>query len=1043
MKKLFLPTAALYWLVLVVASQTVLAQTGSASLLGNVKDAAGAGLPAVQITLKHLATNRVRETVSDAQGRYVFPALERGAHLLSAHLKGFQASYLRIELSVGQSAAADLVMSVGTITEQLDVSVTATRPFNVETRSATRGQLVTRQQVETLPLNGRDFSQLILLQPGATQGRSDQNDIQVGKGAKLSINGARSSQNVFLLDGTDVMDAQGRSAAGAQGLVSGIEAVEEFTVLTDTYSAEYGRAAGGVFNIATRSGTNQFHGSLFEFHRNSALDARSFFDLEKPPFKRNQFGGALGGPIRKDRAFFFGNYEGLRERLGLTVVEPVPSLAARRGAFLPTGARLNPAVVPYLQMIPLPTLDNPTGEKATYIGQFNQPSNIDTYNARVDFNPRQRDAFFVRYLQNDSALTFLNPETFPDFPNRGQNGQKFFTLGHTHIFSGSLVNNFRASLNRTAPEEAPALVNEFRDLAFIPTEAIGTIAISGFKRFGSDRNTPRGYLQNITQLANDLSLVRGAHLLKTGASLQYFRVSGISASRNRGEFTINTFSDFLQGRSRDFVGLAPGQDDAARRTRQWLFGFYAQDDWKAQPQLSLNLGLRYEFITVPTEVDGKTANVRAVNDAGPTLGEPLFHNPSLKNFSPRFGFAYSPTFNAGLLARLTGGPGKTAVRGGFGLYYEQLLYGIYGPVIFRHAPYFRQVRIQNAPFPQVYSLLANGQGLTDTIALQFDPSPTYVMHFNLTVQRELAGRVLLTAAYVGSRGVHLWRDSDFNTALPLTPDGTRFAPVATAQRRNPNYSNIRRKAADVQSFYHAFQFSGLARLHTRLQAQVSYTLSKSIDEASSSFGRIEFANGQGRPVDPYNLRLNRGLSDFDARHNLSVNFSYDLPLGQHKLLGGWQLNGIVTALSGHPVSPVFTFDHDRDATTDNEQRPNLKAGVTAIPRVNRLQLFDPNLFELPAVGSRGTLGRNVIGGPGFFTADASLAKFFYFNDDRTRSVQLRFESFNLFNRANFALPTVGNLTVFNSPTERNATAGQLTQTATPGRQLQVALRIAF
>jgi len=1023
-------------------SATALARNNSASLSGVIKDASGAPVSGVAVALRNLATNHTRETASDDRGRYIFPALDRGQHEILAKSAGFKPARMLVELSVGQNAEADLILSPGDVNESLTV-LAEDSPLSVETRTAAVGQLVTRRQIETLPLNGRDFSQLILLQPGAAQARSDQNDIQAGKGAKLSINGARTSQNVFLLDGTDIMDAQGRSAAGAQGLVSGIESVEEFTVLTNTYSAEHGRAAGGVFNIATRSGTNQFHGSLFEFHRNSALDARSFFDLEKPQFKRNQFGGSLGGPIVKDRAFFFGSYEGLRERLGLTVVEPVPSLAARRGQFLPAGRTINPAVVPYLQLIPLPTIDNPTGEKATFITQFNQPSNIDTYNSRVDYNFSERDSAFVRYLQNDSDILFLNPETFPEFPNRGQNGQKFFTLGHTRIFTSGIVNNFRYALNRTEPVEDPVPANEYKDLAFVPGQVVGTIAISGFKRFGSDRNTPRSFLQNTTQISDDLSFARGAHLMKAGVNIQYFRIAGNSSSRNRGEFTINTFSDFLQGRSRDFVGLAPGQDDTVRHLRQWLYGFYLQDDWKARQNLTLNLGLRYEFVTVPTEVDGKIANLRNVSDAASTQGDPFFRNPSLKNFSPRVGFAYSPDVREGWLKWLTGGAGKTAVRGGFGLYYEQLLYSIYSTVLFRHPPYFKQVRVQNAPFPNAYPLLAAGQGANDTVALEFEPKQSYVMHFNLNVQRELAGKMLLTAAYVGSRGVHLWRDTDFNTAIPLTPDGTQFAPINNPVRRNPNFSNIRRKVADAQSFYHGLQMGLLARLNKRLQAQVSYTFSKSIDESSSSLARVEFANGAARAADPYNLKLHRGLSDFDVRHNFSANFSYDLPFASHWLVGGWQLNGIVTALSGHPVTPIFTFDQDRDGTTDNEQRPNLKPGVTEVPRVSRLQLFDPNLFELPAVGRRGSFGRNVIGGPGLFSFDASLAKKFFLNADQTRSVQLRFESFNLFNRANFALPTVGNLTIFNSATERNATAGQITGTSTPGRQLQVALRISF
>jgi hypothetical protein len=316
---------------------------------------------------------------------------------------------------------------------------------------------------------------------------------------------------------------------------------------------------------------------------------------------------------------------------------------------------------------------------------------------------------------------------------------------------------------------------------------------------------------------------------------------------------------------------------------------------------------------------------------------------------------------------------------------------------------------------------------------------------------------VVTAGYVGARGIHLWREADFNTAIPLDDTGTRFAPIPANQvrRRNPNFANIRFKTPDAQSFYNAMQLGAISRLGRGFQAQLSYTFAKSIDDQSSSLGRNEFGNGQARTVDPYNKKLNRGRSDFDVRHTLSVNFVYDLPFGQGQayagdakglkgvLISGWQLSGILAAQTGIPVSPIFTFDQDRDGTTDNEQRPNLAPGVTRIARVSRTQLFDPNVFVLPPVGTRGTLGRNVITGPGLFTFDPAVVKSFYLSGDQTRSIQFRTEIFNAFNRANFAIPDVSNLTIFNDATSRNPTAGQITRTSTPSRQIQFALRFIF
>lgn len=1031
--------------LLFATSLPLAAQSLNANLAGIVRDSSGGVLPGVTVTARHLGTNQTREAVTDAQGRYAFPDLVIGAHEISATVQGFQTSRTNVQLSVGQNAELHIVMALGAISETIEVNAST---IGVDTRSSILGTLVTRAQIEDQPLNGRDFSQLILLQPGAVQARSDNGDVLTGKGAKISVHGARTNQNAYLLDGTDILDALGRNAASAQGLVSGIESVQEFTVLTNTFTAEHGRAAGGVFNIATRSGTNQLHGSLFEYHRNDALDARNFFDTKKPPFTRNQYGGSLGGPIVADHLFFFGAYEGLRERLGLTIVEPVPSMAARRGAFLPAGASISPAVLPYLALIPEPTIDNPTGERALYQGQFEQPSNLNTYNVRLDYLLSQSDSVFMRYTQNDSDILFVTPETFPNFPNKGENNQKFLTLSHTRIVSSNVVNSFRYAFNRTSPREFPTPAADFGNLAFIPGQVVGDILITGYRRFGSDRSTPRAYFQDLQQVANDLSMVRGVHAFKVGANIERFDIRSESASRTRGEYTINTFSDFLQGRTRDFVGLGPGQDDTARHHVQWLIGTYLQDDWKARPNLTLNLGVRYEFVTEPDEVDGKITNVRFPLDPRVSVGPPLFKNPTLKNVSPRAGFVYVPPATEGFLAKLFGASGQSSIRGGVGLYYDPPLFSVYGNMTSRQEPYFKQIRINGAPFPNVFPLLASGQGFIDTFAIEFEPDSPRVLHFNVNLQRDFGGKVVVTAGYVGSRGDNLWREADFNTAYPLEPGGSTFAPVAAPQRRNPNFANIRYKVADVESSYDSFQLGVIARPTSTLQAQLSYTLGKSVDDQSSSLGRTEFSNGQARTVDPYNPKLNRGLSDFDVRHSLSVNFSYELPFEtrggiRRTLVEGWQLNGIFTALSGVPMTPFFTFDHDRDATTDNEQRPNLAPGVTTPGRVSRTQLFSADDFVLPAIGTRGTVGRNTIIGPGLVTFDPSVTKRFYLNGQRDKSVQLRIEAFNLFNRANFAIPTIGNLTVFTSPTERNPSAGMITRTQTPARQMQLALVVSF
>jgi hypothetical protein len=1036
---------ALVVILLLTAAAPLAAQSLNATLAGIVRDSSGGVLPGVTVTARNVDTNQTRETVTDGQGRYAFPDLAIGTQEITAMLQGFQTARRNVPLSIGQNTGVDITLALGTVSETIEVSAST---IGVETRSSVVGTLVTREQIENQPLNGRDFSQLILLQPGAVQARSDNGDILTGKGSKISVHGARTTQNAYLLDGTDILDALGRSSGSAQGIVSGIESVQEFTVLTNTFSAEHGRASGGVFNIATRSGTNRLRGSLFEYHRDAALDTRNYFDTEKPPFTRNQYGGSLGGPILTDRIFFFGAYEGLRERLGQTVVEPVPSMAARRGAFLPPGAQINPAVLPYLALLPEPTVDNPTGERALYQGLFKQPSNLDTYNVRVDYLLSQNDSMFVRYTQNDSDILYLTAELFPNFPNASENNQKFLTASHSRIFSTSVVNNFRYAFNQTSPREYPSPRVTFSDIAFIPGQVVGDVWITGYRRFGTDRSQPRSFYQDLMQVADDLSIVRGAHAFKTGVNLQRFDIQSESASRTRGEFTINTFNDFLLGRSRDFVGLAPGADDTRRHHVQWLIGTYVQDDWKVRPNLTLNLGVRYEFATVPDEVDGKITNLRSPTDPAITVGAPLFQNPTLGNVSPRFGFVYVPSSPDSVLGRLLGAEGQSSIRGGVGLYYDPPLFSTWGNNTSRQEPYFKQIRVAGAPFPNVYPLLAAGQGFVDTTVMEFDPEATKVLHYNVNVQRELWREVVVTAGYVGSRGYNLWREADFNIAYPLEPGGSTFAPIATPQRRNPNFANIRRKVADAQSFYDSLQLSVIARPSAGTMGQVSYTLAKSTDDGSAVLGRLEFSNGQARTVDPYNVKMNRGPSDFDVRHALSANFTWMLPFtgrgGLHSaLVEGWQLTGIFTALSGIPMTPFFTFDHDRDATTDNEQWPNLAPGLTKPRKISRTQYFSADDFVLPAIGTRGTFGRNQIYGPGLVTFDPALSKEFYFSGDRTKSAQLRIEAFNVFNRTNFALPTVGNLTVFQSATERNPTAGTITRTQTPGRQVQLALILSF
>lgn len=1003
------------------------AQSVQAGISGVCRDASGLAIQGVSVGFRNLETGWSRAAVTGIDGRFQGVALPLGEYRIEASKAGFRTEARRgVVLHVGREAVVDFTLQISRVEERVEVVAEASM---VETSSAALSGLADAKKVSDLPLNGRDIVQLIQMQNGVQSARTDGGDIVTGsKGTRVVVAGARSSMNVFMLDGTVMNNLGNRVAGGATGSLTGVETIKEFRAYTNGYSAEFSRAAGGAFNIVTRSGTNALHGSLFEFLRNDNLDARNFFDGERPEFQRNQYGFSLGGPLARNRTFYFGSYEGFRERLGQTVIRTVPDLEARKGVWNGVQLPVAPAVKPYLELWPAPTSDPAPGDgSALYTSLFTRPVSEDLVNARIDHQLSAAGTLFARYTGSDSSQRFLTDETFTQFPNLLSNRPQFLTVQETHVFSPAAMNELRAGFARSNPFERMEDEQVRPDLAFIRGEALGVLNISGLDFFGPDRNTPRRLTQNSFQLSDQFTLTRARHTLSMGAQLERLQYNVVSASQLRGEFRFAGFGDFLQARASTFEGVMPGAKDFTRGYRQTLAGFFVQDSWRLAPRLVLYLGLRHEFVTVPTEQHGRMNNLRDYMDRTITLGAPFVTEK--RAITPRAGFAWDPR-----------GDGRTAVRGGFGVFSVSMLGSQWWNSIVRLSPYTVTARATGAEarFPNPLEGL-NPLGRESISAIDYDHAQPYMLHFNLSVQREVANSTLLTVAYVGSRGVNLGREADFNIGSPGNP-----------VRRNPAFARIRFRTWDARSFYNSLQVGVQRQFRKGVQLQASYSFAKSVDDASSEMGRLEFNNGQSRTSDPFDRLRDRGLSSFDVRNNLVTNFTWELPWRTQRaraLTQGWQVSGIVSLAGGIPFTPIIVPDLDQDGTDDNEQRPNLKPGWSNNPVLGRPeQWFNPDAFTSLAAGTRGNLGRNTIVGPGLAAVDLGAAKSFAVPRWETGRLQFRVEAFNLFNRANFATPPRTNLEIFSqagAAARALPNAGRITSTSTTARQIQLALRLVF
>ena len=1005
------------------------AQTVGASLQGIVTDPAGAAVPNADVAVISAATGGTWELKTDSTGHYRLPVLQPGEYELHVSQTGFRPVAQRgIRLTVGQSAVIDVKLELGRIAEEM--TVTGAAPI-INTTSGALSGLVSDKEIRELPLNGRSFQQLALLQTGVTPALAAGSDVVGGRTPKISINGARPEHSSFLLDGTDINNVYNKTPGSSAGVLLGVEAVLEFQVLTNAYSAEFGRSAGGVINAVTRSGANAVHGSGFEFYRNSALDARNYFDPTDKPipdFYRHQFGAVAGGPIVKDRTFYFGAFESLIERLGVTGLTAVPDDNARLG-ILPSGpVTLHPLVPQYLDtLFPRANGRSLGGGAAEYLFTETQPTNEYFGQLRIDHRFSGGDSLFARYTFDDGKVDRVPPtKPFVSITKEHSRNQ-YLTVEHQHLFSPSVLNTFKGGINRSVSlADNVRTIDVPPSLSWLPGEKFGYFTITGLvTEMGGDFRLPRNdYLTN-WQLGDTLFWTRGAHAARFGFQSQLLQFHQNTTSQQGGIVTFPNLSAFLRGAPSNVDFAVPGLIDPIRDYKQWLFGFFAQDDIRVRPNLSLNLGVRYEFITTPTEVNGKLSNLRNVTDSTLTIGEPWHSNPSLKNVAPRLGVNWDPS-----------GKGTTSVRAGFGLFHDEILPKYYFFSGSLNPPFTTRTTIVNPPFPNVMANFnPNAPIRAQLQTINYDLQSPFITQYNIGIQRALPGDWDAFVGYVGSRGRNLLRLGDANLAPEAIVNGVKTYQPA-AGRRNPNFGPIFQRATDARSFYDSLQVSVMKRYSHGVRAQVSYTLAKSTDD-SSGLNSQDFDNNVQYVLDWYDPTYDRGPSAFQARHNLTFNWSWDIGKG-------WQLNNVTTLQTGQPFTVRLGFNRSGNLNTTGfsmNERPDLKPGFSANPVLGGPDRYwDINAFALPAANTRGTLGRNTLVGPGLANADVALIKSFGLPSQRT--LQARLEAFNILNRANFAVPS-GRVAFTNAAGDVAPNWGRITTTVTTARQIQLGVKYLF
>ncbi len=994
----------------------------TAVLRGRVVDQNGAVVPQAQISVQNNATGLARKGATDSEGNYQIAALTVGNYRLEVRARGFRTEIIeQLAVEVARIVVQDFRLEVGDITQTLNVTPEVRL---IETATVSVGQVIDQRTVQELPLNGRHFIDLGLLVPGSVTPPQNGTLSTPARGQgsfALNTAGNREDTVNYQINGINLNDQINNIIT----FLPPISSIQEFRVDNSTFSAEYGRNSGGIVNIATRRGANQFHGELLEYFRNDALDARNFFNFtssEPPSFKRNQFGGSLGGPIflpgfgeggspsgydGKNRTFFFVSYEGLRQRQGVDVNSLVLSDAQRALA-------TDPVIKKLVDLIPRANFIDSTGA-ARFVGSAPAAVVVDQWTVDVSHqlnDNNQVHGYYAVQLDDRNEPTLLG-NTIPGFGDIRRGLRQIFTLNYTHIFTPKTVNEARFGFNRisfTGLAGAPLNPADFgiRN-GIVQPGALPQINVAGGLNFGGPTQVPAGRGDTSFVASNTLSHLRGRHSIKFGGEFRRFYNNGLVL--DSGTFQFPSVAAFVAGNANSF-SIVLG--DRSTSIAQGALDLFALDSFKWRRNLTLELGLRYEWNMTPTERFDRfyvfdPARVALIN-VGQDIDQ--VYETNAKNFQPRVGIVWDP-FN----------DGRTSVRAGYAIMTEQPLVNAVSntaanPPNATPLSFSGTIRLNNAID------LARASGIS-LVTVDHNYENSYVQSWNLNIQREIVAGLAVMVGYIGSRGTNLRISRNINQPA----NGIRPFPqlsVSSPVLPGASLGNITQVEGTGNSSYNALWTTVSRRFSSGLQFNASYTWSKSIDYNSLSAPTLITVQNS------YDLRNDRGLSDFDARHRFVVSGIYELPFKGNRIKEGWQMAAIVQLQSGNPVNIITTNTTVNGVA--NTLRPDVGGPVNIVGSVERW--FDTSAFT--PVARFGNLGRNVIIGPGFSNIDFSVLK--SIKVDEKMRLQFRAEVFDLLNHANFGQPgrVVG-----------SATFGQIINTRFPtgdsgsSRQLQFALKFLF
>jgi len=988
---------------LLVLPSCVAAQS-TASIEGLVTDQNGALIGGAEIVASNPEIGVARRSVTDESGRYQIAALPIGEYRLAVTAKGFTAQMVEnLRIEVGRTKTQDFRLQVGDVSSQVTVSSSNNE---IEHSSVSVSHVVDRRMVQELPLNGRYFLDLGLLVAGSVtppQGAFSSTPIRGLGSFAITTAGNREETVNYVINGITLNNLTFSSIS----FQPSIGTVQEFKVDNSTFSAEYGQSSGAVVNIGTRSGGSKFHGEAFEFLRNHVFDARNFFTFmsnEPPPFKRNQFGGQIGGPILENKLFFFSAYEGLRQRQQLDLNSLVLSDSQRAAVTDPIIGRLVP-------LIPRSNFVDSTGN-SRFVGSANATVNADQWSLDVAYNLGANDRLhgFYDLFRTSNIEPNRNGNTVPGFGNTSRQLRQVLTLNETHIFDAKLVNELRLGFNRFSSATEPNAMQNPADLGIHNgiTQPIGLpqISVAGGLNFGGPSTNPSGRGDTTIVFGDSLYYLRGKHSLKLGGEFRQFFNNNFR--QGTGSFNFPTVASFIAGNANSFSVTLGSQSSSITEN---AFGFFVQDSFRWRRNLTFELGMRYDWNITPTErydrfivFDQKTASLIRVGD---DLNE-VYHQNN-KNFQPRVGLVWDPQ-----------GDGKTVVRVGYAVQTDQPMTSVVlstatNPPLAIPLTFTGTIRLDNALD------LSGAAGLAPQ-SIDHGFNNAYLQSWNLNVQRELSRNLVVMAGYFGSKGTHLIIRRNLNQPI----DGVR--PYTNLSATSPilpgtALGNITQVESTGNSSYNAMWLTATQRLSRNLQFNASYTWSKSLDYNSFSSGGIVGQNS-------YDLRGDRGLSDFDARHRFVISALYDLPFRGNQFIEGWQLSLIVQSQSGNPINIVTSNSAVNGLT--GTLRPDVTGPVAALGKVEGW--FDTSVFT--PVARFGSLGRNVVIGPTFNNTDFSISK----NTRLSENFRLQFraEFFDIFNHANFGQP--GN--IVGSPA-----FGRITNTRFPtgesgsSRQIQFAIKL--